>query len=230
MRGQVPKVCPRCGAFYQSLTSNTCPQCFAKLNTLSDSEAEELVAEQELRSRDPEFIRGKSVEDESFKERSFGACLGIAAVLVAIVLISTVLCIMAVRRQKGAPYGPSAIIAPATRAPGMLDGALPADFDRIVPVRVGTLRRVGADADLTLPGTVARIYHGIYAGGVQAFAVDSSSPTQYQLSMLNFVADVAARQHQPPLIEQNFATIRAKYIALGPSAQRVNSLAISMQR
>jgi hypothetical protein len=217
MRVTVPKICPRCGAFYQDLTSHTCPQCFAKLDLISDADAEELIAAQERRAAEPEYVALKIAEDETFKEQSFGACFGVAAVALAVIAASVALCVIAVGRERlVSNTAPGPASQSATASP-VYSGPLPPDFDEIVAPTIGSAHRRSADVSLALPGTITRIYHGVYDNGVQVFAIDNPRATDDQIAMLQFAGAVAAQQHMPALQEQELTTTKAQYVVVGPN-------------
>ena len=221
-----PKICPRCGAFYQDLSSHTCPQCFAKLNLISDAEAAALIAQQELRSQDPQYAAIKTVDDEAFRVQSFGACFGTVLVVLVVLVLSVSLYFVAVKRFAGKP--------PLQTAAWRLSGApaktpAPVNFDKVVPLSLGPLKRAESDAEIALPGTLTRVYHGVYEDGVQVFAIESAGAGEDQINELQFAGAVAAQQHNPPYIQQEFATVAAQYVVIGPSATTVRSAVKSIE-
>lgn len=217
----VAKLCPRCGAFYQDLTSKTCPQCFAKLEELSDDEALNLSAEQEARSRDPEYIEAKQREDEQFKEQAFGACLGVVGITIVTLIVCVVLIIVAVHRHNHAPQHPTETHAPIA---SISNEVLPRDFDRIVPKHFAGYIRTAADADFALPGTVIRVYHGSYGTNAQIYAVPNGQITDTQQNTLRLAVDFAAQQHHPALVDQVSMTAAAYYIVLGKNSAATSKL------
>jgi hypothetical protein len=216
MRARSPKHCPRCDAIYEDLASGTCPRCFARLESISADDAAAAIAEQEERARDPEYQARKRAEDERFKEQSFGACAIVSAVTVAVVIASTVLLTQAAR------HGIERGTALATFVSGT---ALPANFERLVPAALAGAHRIRADADIALPGSVDRVYVGVYDNGARVYAVNEPGATPDQMASLEFAGALVAEQRSPPLVEQEIVTSAAYYVVLGPSRPVVNRIA-----
>ena len=226
LRSPVPKICPRCGAFYQDLASHTCPQCFAKLDLLSDADAAELIAQQEQRARDPEYARLKGAEDEQFKEQSFGACLAVVLVGIAVLVAAIVLLVVASRRPTPRLVD-SSVSAPRTAG---LQAVLPSDFDIVIPRDLADAVRVSYDAAIALPGTTDLVYHGVYSDGAQVYAVTDPTVTDDQLATLQFAASIAAVQDPPPTILQEVVTSKAHYVVVGPGRAVVDSIERALQQ
>ncbi len=210
-RSKIPKLCPRCGAFYQDLSSQTCPQCFARLEVLSDDDAIALIAEQEKRASDPEILRLKAADDEQFREQSFGACFGVALILLATVIIAAIFIISAAHRQARYTAADSHSVSVTQPSSG-----LPADFDTIIPRKLAGSMRSEEDVDQTLPGTNIAIYHATYTSGDQVFALTSMQATSSHTATLTFAASFAAKQHAPPYLQQEVRTAVAQYSVIGP--------------
>ena len=226
-----PKLCPRCGAFYQDIASQTCPQCFAKLAPLNERDASALIAQQDERALDPEFLKLKQADDEKFREQSFGACLGVGLVLTLMVVVSVVFVVVAAHRRSGtAPIAMTTRRYEAQVRSLQSPGAQPADFDRFVPLRLADANRVTADSDLALPGGAAPIYHGQYANGCQVYGVPGRLPSDEQLGALRLAAAFVAEQQKPALIEQEVATAKAQYIVIGPDEPTVRGAADALAR
>jgi hypothetical protein len=202
------KSCERCESFFPNIKSTTCPQCFAPLTPLTDDEAQAVLEAQAARMRDPEYQQVKTVEDETFKEQSFGACLGIVGVFVACVIASIVFISFAAKRH---PVKPSA-------APPVAIGILPALLDNLLPAELDGARRLSAQTDMTLPGANHPLCLGVYEHGIQVFAYPEPTLTHDQLNAFRLVAQVASRQHTPPLAMQESVTNQAYYAVLAPSA------------
>ena len=93
------KVCPRCGSQYENFKSTTCPQCFAILVAVDEETAAEMTAARADVERSPEFQETKRADDERFRQQSFGACLGIAALTLATLIIAAALLVSAAHRR-----------------------------------------------------------------------------------------------------------------------------------
>lgn len=217
------KLCPRCGAFYQDLKSQTCPQCFARLELLDDQTARRLSEEQASRVADPEIRQMKAMEDERFKEQSFGACLAVVGILFATLVISIVFIWLAVSRERLHHAAPAAI----SSAPAAIDP------NSLLPPIVGGFARRSIQNIGPLPGGSTPLYHGIYQGGVQLYAAPTANLSEDQQNALNLAATLAAEQHNPPLALQEITTTKAHYAVLGVSAADVaraaDSLAVQNQ-
>jgi hypothetical protein len=199
-----PKLCPRCGAFYQDLASATCPQCFARLEPLDPESAKALIAEQESRSTDPEYIAAKSVEDERYNEQSFAACSGIVLTVLATFVISIAIIVVAVHRDRH--HTPSAISATSAIR---IDDALPANL--------AGQTRTEADDTLVLPGGANRVYHGEYGASVQLFVLESADMTDIRSSELVFAAQAAAAQHDAHWTTEQIQIGATVYVVIAAS-------------
>lgn len=209
------KLCPRCGAFYQDLRSQTCPQCFARLEILDKDTANRLSQEQAARIFEPAFLEAKAVADERFKEQSFGACLAIAGIVLATLVVSVVFIWLAATREHLRPV--AAVPAAALSAPQPLASTL-------LPPILGGFARRGIENEGNMPGKGIPLYRGIYRGGIQVYAAPIAGG-QNQQEALHLAATLAAQQHNPPLLLQEITTAKAHYAILGPSRPDVARVA-----
>ena len=217
------KVCPRCGAQYENLKSTTCPQCFAILVPVDDTLARQLADARAEVERTPEFQAVKAEDDEQFKQQSFGACLSVAAITVATLILAAVLITLAVRRHavhSTAP--PGAVSVRQTPAPDPLT-TLPvaaAPLADVFPPALAPYTRQASDSDVVLTGTLTRLYHAVYAAPdgtkLDVYAVPSGRPTDEQ-NQFRLGLTLAAQTTGPrPLLF--FATEYWRFAALGPPA------------
>lgn len=156
------KVCPRCGCQYENFKSTTCPQCFAILVAVDEQTAEELSAARAEVERSPEFQQAKLVDDERFRQQSFGACLGIAALTLVTLIVAVVLLVSAAHHRAAHPASIAVATAsvkeePLTTLP--VAAATPAE---VLPPDVGPFSRQAADADTVLTGTLTPLFHAVY--------------------------------------------------------------------
>ncbi len=157
------KVCPRCGCQYENFKSTTCPQCFAILVAVDEQTAEELSAARAEVERSPEFQETKLADDERFRQQSFGACLGIAALTLVTLLVAVVLLVSAAHHRAAhtasAPVVQAAVSnEPLTTLP--VAAATPAE---VLPTDIGPFQRQSVDANTALTGTLTPLFHGVYA-------------------------------------------------------------------
>ena len=217
------KVCPRCGAQYENLKSTTCPQCFAILVPVDDTLARQLADARAEVERTPEFQAVKAEDDEQFKQQSFGACLSVAAITVATLLLAAVLITLAARRHavhSTAP--PGAVSMRPAPAPDPLT-TLPvaaAPLGDVFPPAIGPYTRQASDSDIVLTGTLTRLFHAVYAAPdgtkLDVYAVPSGRPTDEQ-NQFRLGLTLAAQTTGPrPLLF--FATEYWRFAALGPPA------------
>jgi hypothetical protein len=215
IKSHTPKICPRCGAFYQDLISNTCPQCFAKLEMLDDADAAELIAEQESRSRDPEFVNLKRMDDERFQEQSFGACMVVVLLFLVTVIVCTLLVSVAVHRQE-AREAQVAARAPAKASSYPGQKASPV-VDRLLPMELDVLPRRGVNDDLVVPGTFYPIYHAAYDGGVDVYALPTDTPDDDHMQAVHLAVAFMSERASPPMPTREIKTHRAIYFIVAPS-------------
>lgn len=224
------KVCPRCGAQYETLKSTTCPQCFARLLVVDDATAEELKAARDEVERTPEFQAAKTEDDERFREQSFGACLGVIVITLITVIVAIVLIASAVHRQRH-PIPLALQTASATQPQatiGSLDLLTPlpvaaASLDDVLPATVGPYQRTKQDQGITLSGTLTPLFHAAYTGSgatIQTYAIPASLPTPQQNQFRQGV-ELAAQIESAPM--QTFATEHWRYAAIGPTNRSQNT-------
>ena len=190
------KVCPRCGAQYANLKSTTCPQCFAVLVPVDDATAAELAAARAAVEHTPEFQEAKAADDERFKEQSFGACLGVAAITLLTLIVAVVL-ISAAAHRRHAPIGiaqadrrPAPSPAPQTWGGGAAPEPLTtlpvaaATLGEVFPPAFGPCKRLASDQATVLTGTLTPLFHGVYARPgeppLDVYALPAGRPTTEQ--------------------------------------------------
>lgn len=208
------KLCPRCGAFYQDLRSQTCPQCFARLNILDEDTARRLSEEQAARVADPEFREIKAVEDERFKEQSFGACLAVAGILLVTLVVAVVFIWLAATRER--PHRQATLPSQSPAAAQVAPSSL-------LPPILGGFTRRSLESEGTLPGQTLPLSRGVYSSDIQVYAAPTAGQSQHDA--LHLAATLAAEQHNPPLLLQEITTPKAQYAILGRSKQDVARVA-----
>ncbi|MGI4790263.1 MAG: hypothetical protein ACRYFS_15605 [Janthinobacterium lividum] len=160
------KVCPRCGSQYDNFHSKTCPQCFAILVTVDEETAEELSAARAEVVRSPEFQEAKAVDDERFREQSFGACLGIAALTLATVVLVIVLLVSAAHHHSVRnPSASSPKLQAAKDEPLTTLPVAAATLDEVLPSAIAPYQRQSSDSAIVLTGTLTPLFHGVYVRG-----------------------------------------------------------------
>jgi len=174
------KVCPRCGSLFASLKSATCPQCFARLETLDDETAAELTAVRSRIESTREYQDQKEREDEAFRHESFRACLTTIAIGFAVIIFSIVVIGVAFKRQQRAVTAHHSVPPPSAT----LDLLTPrpaenATIESVFPSAVGQYRVAARDQQATLSGTLTQVYHGRYVSGrsvLDAYAISGARP------------------------------------------------------
>lgn len=158
------KVCPRCGSQYENFKSTTCPQCFAILVAVDEETADELAAARAEVEGSDEFKETKLADDERFRQQSFGACLGIAALTLLTLVVAVVLLVSAAHRKSAHPQtvvGPKVAVVredPLTTLPVAAAG-----LEEVLPAQMGPFNRQSADANTVLTGTLTPLFHGVYS-------------------------------------------------------------------
>lgn len=179
------KVCPRCGSQYENFKSTTCPQCFAILVAVDEATAVELAAARAEVERSPEFQEAKAVDDERFRQQSFGACLAIAGLTLATVILAMILLVSAAHhrpapasRQTFAKSG-GAEEEPLTTLP-----VAAATLEEVLPPMLAPFERQSIDANTVLTGTLTSVFHAVYRTPGQrlldVYAVPAGRPTPEQ--------------------------------------------------
>lgn len=229
------KVCPRCGAVYDNLKSTTCPQCFAKLEVVDETTAEELIAARAEVERTPEFQQVKAADDERFREQSFGACLGVIALFLVVIVLAVTFIVTASRRSRHSAHQ---LTAAATSRPATsLDILTPlpvaaATIDDVLPAQVGAFTRTERDQNTTLSGTLTPIFSGTYVGRqgrtVQVYAVPTSlsTPLQNQFRQgVELTAQLLTKGAAVPTFAptQTFATEHWRYAVIGPPSSTADT-------
>ncbi len=217
------KVCPRCGEQYEHLHSTTCPSCFAKLVIVDDATAEAFAEARAQVVQTPEFQAAKTVDDERFREQSFGACLGVLAIFLITAIAATVLLVHAAH-DKTRRVQPPAVgsVATAPLNPAAALPALPvaaATLNDVMPAAVGSFLRLHNDQAVSIPGTLTPIFHAQYGPAtapLDAYAVPADRPTPeinaFHLGLTLASQTGARRPVAPPLF---FATEHWRYAVLG---------------
>jgi hypothetical protein len=224
-RQSVPKLCPRCGAFYQDLTSKTCPQCFAKLELLDDDAAASLIIEQERRASDPEVLQNRSAEDEKFKEQAFGACLTVAFVGLVTFIVCVAIIIVAAHS-----YRPKYIGVTSQQNRNGSRMVRLSDIDTVLPLQLLGEKQTEQDSSLVLPGSLSRVNHTAYANGVQVYAVESAGLTDDQNAAFRLAVSFAAKQHAPELALVDEPTQAIHFIVLAPALDTARQAASELSR
>lgn len=218
------KICPRCGAQYENLRSTTCPQCFAKLLIIDQSTAEELTAARAQVEQTPEFQEAKANDDEQFREQSFGACLGIAAIVLLTVITVIVLLVHAMHHQ----HHPASASVPASDSLASVKTltALPvaaASIEDVLPLTLAGFHRVNDDQEVNIPGTLTRIFHAQYTAGtntLNVYAIPADRPTPelntFQLGLA--LASLTGRKGKHGSTDF-FATEHWRYAVAGDSSR-----------
>jgi hypothetical protein len=206
-----PKLCPRCGAFYQDLASKTCPQCFAKLEILDDETAQALIAEQEKRASDPQILSAKLEDDEKFKEQAFGGCFSVVVIGLFTIIVCAVIIVV------GAHHYKNRITMSPTRVVENQNPGSSHQNDIEYPSMLNNSRLISVDTSMVLPGSLAQVAHVEYSNGVQIYCVKRADLTDDQLSSLRFAVSFAAKQHKPELITAELPGQTIEYEILAPS-------------
>jgi len=217
------KVCPRCGEQYEHLHSTTCPACFAKLVVVDDATAEAFAQARAQVVQTPEFQAAKTVDDERFRQQSFGACLGVLAIFLLTAIAAIVLLVHAARdktrpaRLAHSPASAASALPPTNPLPALPVAA--ATLDDVLPAAVGSFTRLRHDQAVSIPGTLTPIFHAQYGPvnpPLDAYAVPADRPTPelnaFALGLT--LASQAGARHPaaPPLF---FATEHWRYAVLG---------------
>ncbi len=179
------KVCPRCGSQYENFKSTTCPQCFAILVAVDEATAEELAAARAEVERSPEFQETKAADDERFRQQSFGACLGIAALSLVTLVVVIVLLVSAAHRNSVSRASRSVpVIAAAKEEPLTTLPVAAAGLEDVLPVAIGPYQRQSVDANTVLTGTLTPLFQGVYRTPTGAlldvYALPAGRPTVEQ--------------------------------------------------
>ena len=170
------KVCPRCGSQYENFKSTTCPQCFAILVPVDEATAAELAAARAEVERSPEFQETKLADDERFRQQSFGACLGIAALTLVTLIVAVALLVSAAHHRAAHLIGRQARqVAPAQEEPLTTLPVAAAGLEEVLPPEIGVFRRQSADAQTVLTGTLTPLFHGVYEEGPPAPILGSNT-------------------------------------------------------
>ncbi len=179
------KVCPRCGSQYENFKSTTCPQCFAILVAVDEATAEELSAARAEVEQSPEFLETKAADDERFRQQSFGACLGIAALTLVTLVVVVVLLVSAAHRHSVSRSSlPATVTAAAKEEPLTTLPVAAAGLDDVLPSTIGPYQRQSVDAGIVLTGTLTPLFHGVYRTPVHktldVYALPAGRPTAEQ--------------------------------------------------
>ena len=177
------KVCPRCGSLYASLKSATCPQCFARLDTIDDEEAAALMARQVALAETPEHKELKEAEDEKFRHESFQACLGIAGITVLTVIAVVVIIAAGIVHRNHRRGGAGRTVPPISATPDVLT-ARPvenAGIEDVMPRDIGVFHLKSRDQQTPLSGTLHQVYHARYEDGsalLDVYAIAAERPVR----------------------------------------------------
>ena len=193
-----PKLCPRCDAFFPSIASETCPQCFAPLTSISDQEAIRVAEFQLERLKDPTFVEQKTAEDEKFKEQSFGACLAVVAIGFLAIVVSLILISLATlhRHQREIELSHE------------VRSNLPTG--QYLPAALDNLSR-GAITTISEPGSTVVLLHAVYGGQLQVYVLPEQGMTDKTLATYRLVVSAVCQQTTPPLVSQEVHSNTAYY-------------------
>jgi hypothetical protein len=201
----VSKLCERCEAFFPSIASETCPQCFAPLTVLTDDEAITAVEYQLERMHDPDYVVRKTEEDEKFKEQSFGACLATLGLIVAVAFFSVIL-ISAAQHRQVKHFRP-------TQSPLTANNSN-VDADGLLPGRVGNLTR-GTVAAIKQSGAIDPILHATYSDQIQIYVLPITDMNAQSLNNFHLIVSAISGQTNPPFISQEIHGKLAYYDIIG---------------
>jgi len=130
---------------------------------VDEETAGELAAARAEVEHSDEFKETKLADDERFRQQSFGACLGIAALTLLTLIVAIVLLVSAAHRKSAHTENvarPQAKIVredPLTTLP-----VAAASLEEVLPVQIGPFTRQSADAGTVLTGTLTPLFHGVY--------------------------------------------------------------------
>lgn len=213
------KVCPRCGAIYQSMSSATCPQCFAVLKQVDDGTAQELLTEKAKEESSEEFQKAKEVDNERWAEQSFQACLTVAGITLVTVVVCVAILALAIRHQrsqmKGGAVSDGTSIGAVMTSPALQSGpSTAATPDELLPALCGPYRRTELDLDIALPGRLDNIVHGSYrltkptnstkTSSIDVFVIRQTSVVTHRDAFLfgcTMAAHMGRRTSRPVVIE-----------------------------
>jgi hypothetical protein len=215
-----PKLCERCEAFFPSIASETCPQCFAPLTSLTEEEAIKAAEYQLERLKDPEYVELKAEDDERFKEQSFGACLTVVGLTLAVAIISLILITVTARHQGHLPQE----IKPPVSGGSLIEiNPISSDYS-FLPHSIGGLSR-GVVIALTQTGSNTPIFHCNYGDDIQIFVLPTLSVSQNALSGFRLVISAICSQTNPPLISQEVHFKNGYYDIIGSNGGLVGDTA-----
>ena len=150
----LPKFCPRCGAFYRDLPSATCPQCFGRLEVMDPQQASSF--DERRKSPTAEDLQVRAVEDERYKEQAFGGCAALATIAVATIIAAALIINWGIHR-KLPPLPPTAQVS----------------FDRpdtVLPSVLAGESRTHIDVNRKSPTTTFSTIRSLYGPHLQVFA------------------------------------------------------------
>jgi hypothetical protein len=202
---------------------------------VDEATAGELRAAREEVEQTPEFQATKAIDDERFREQSFGACLGVVVIsLVTVIVIAVVIGLAAHRNHRTARAPHSAIRSVPAVTTGSLDILTPlpvaaATLSEVLPAMVGPYRRVSQDQAITLSGTLNPLFHAVYSGNgetIHVYAVPASLPTPQQNEFRQGVALAAQIESSPT---ESFVTEHWHFAVVGPGHSAAGA-AVSMDQ
>ena len=210
-QANLPKLCPRCGAFYQDLPSKTCPQCFAKLDVLDPKIAEALAVEQTDRAGDPESTLFKKLDDDRFARQAFAGCLGMGAIASITTVIAIFMVLHAMHHAR--PTAP------------------PTPFDNVattLPQHVRAFSRLSYDR-VQPPGASFPILEGAYTRSLRIYAAPLTL-SQPQRESYRFALALQQRDAGPSTVTVEQYSRDADYVILAPSLAEANEAAQALAR
>ena len=217
-----PKLCERCDAFFPSLGSETCPQCFAPLTALTAEEANQAARAQIERLQDPEYVSLKSQDDERFKEESFGACLAVVGILTLALAVSLFLIYAAAHHKT---------IAAAFKAANNRTLERPIANESMLPMSLGNTERTNVTTIMQSDENPVPLLHCLYGPSIQVYVLPATGANATTLGNFREIVQAVCIQTNPPFISQEvhgklayYDIIGANGGLVGDAAQKINSL------
>ncbi len=205
------RYCPRCGAFYPSLKSDTCPQCFAKVAIVDEDTTRQLAQIEAAQGDDPEYVAQKARDDERFKEQSFGACLTVILILISTIVCAAVIISIASRSHRK----PIGLVSERN---AMLTTTTVTNIASLFPLGLNGLARISVDKPLSIEGVSIPMYCADYARGVQVYCLPGSDVGLSDQKAFYANVDAAAHSRYPPLAQEEIEKQSEHYGVLAPSA------------
>jgi hypothetical protein len=156
------------------------------------------------RLKEPEYVEQKKADDDRFKEQSFGACLGVLAITILVVIASAVLIGLAAHKRAAAHT-----VALRGVSQGGDSHMLP-----LLPRTLGDLHQESF-AQIKEPGMAATIYRGSYGSDIQVFAVSTVGLSSQDLTTFRLAVSLICDKSTPPLVSQEVHCRSTYYAVIG---------------